>query len=1115
MKPTCWTNIGCAALLAAACAPDIGAIDPGEGAELDEREEPELEAETDSAAITAADLVFTVRESAGVARAAEVVRSGVPLPRSLSVRATSGLAIVDSGGRLVPAEFKVLARWNAGRNVTTAPIQWLLVTFPASVAANGSATYRLVIDGSKGANPPPASSKLVRLSRAGDQVTVATGAATFVVSPHGLFQSAKTADGAQVLGAGPIEATISGRASKHTALRSVSVEHQGPLSAVVVVEGAYDAPAVGGGGIGSRRRYIFTSGSPTAIVEHAIAWEGDRCTAGERSCGGIPNGIKLTLARDRLTPAASATRKVKLLGARSGDLVTTSLASGTSAYVRQRLRAARTDPPRFELVAPGVSQAGTAADRALLSLSLGTRAIAVSLDHMHEMEPEALRVLGDGTIGIELASEKTWLGARQGIYARMAVSALSGDPTRAVLEQLTWAPLNAPLRAWPSARQFADSQAVGEIPVGTLATNVTGFDALLDQTLNRTLADRDSVGLGGVGTFGLFPRTWSASSPGEVDCSSDDPTPTERWDDKYWCATWTDYHNASSNASYRAMRNGQVKWFEEIAAPAARRVLYTQIFRCAPGDTTFYCGQAPAGYGGFRSDFNSSHAYFEGLMLYYWLTGDYTVVETIERGAKSMRGYLCSRRPASACLPTDPPTDPWAQVAGRPASQWYAAFRFVGLAGSDPTFLEDYRSGLARAVTQHYAEGVRSGLRYGFWTSTRVAPTGGTYSSDQLWMASLYDMTNLQRLSIDTLDAPIGEPAIAPSRVITSWARTLATFGPTTAGNGTAEGTWPNRLRFTVSGSRIGGTLGTVTADLSGSDPTLYDTGKANLVAVLLRGGQQSGDTKMKSLGARLSELTITAAKSDGGPLGKRQALFLSQLHAAVARITSGGTTTTVQPAPTPTTSPTTSPTILYTTADSLAAITSPSIGPSGQTTLLTSSDFVAGHLGTAARFRVAGARARYAFTQPRMLDVLRSGEIELWYQPSYAAASDDVAHTIAVIGDPYRPPVLVIEESDALTLKVIDASWNQDKVAAAWRAPLWTAGQWVRIRARFQAGTTDSLRIYVNNVRVDRGGARGVWSLGSGPPDPGLYIGARGSSGEASASGVIDEVNLRTPAQP
>ena len=72
-----------------------------------------------------------MRETAGVARSNEVVRAGVPIPRSLNLLATGGLAVANAPGASVPAELTVTARWNAGKTAAAAPIQWLLVSFPA------------------------------------------------------------------------------------------------------------------------------------------------------------------------------------------------------------------------------------------------------------------------------------------------------------------------------------------------------------------------------------------------------------------------------------------------------------------------------------------------------------------------------------------------------------------------------------------------------------------------------------------------------------------------------------------------------------------------------------------------------------------------------------------------------------------------------------------------------------------------------------------------------------------------------------------------------------------------------------------------------------------------
>jgi hypothetical protein len=877
------------------------------------------------------ELILTVRETAGIARSGEVVRSGVPLPRPpLSppfpstggvggVRDTNTLALVDASDTPVPAEFQALARWNAGREDTNAPIQWLLVTFPASVAAYGKATYHLVTDGSAGPNPPPAVA--VSLTQDGNQITVDTGAAIFRLGedPGALFDEIRLADGTRLVSGGALVARVNGTDLTHPTTRRVTIEHAGPLTAIVVVEGAHDMAPVGGGGLSSFRRYVFTAGSPTAIVRHAVNWEGDRCPVNgwDLTCDadgdGDPdvNGLRIERVRDALTIDLSPPLSVTAVGDFEAAAVQGDIAAGQSAWVRQRLRDRRTAPLAFDVSVAGHTASGAQADGGMLSVSGTAGALAVALNHIHRYEPQALRLLDDGRLAVDVADDQVWLGQRQGLFATLAISALPTGPSRSELDRLLWAPLNHPLRAWPEPAWFAASEAVDEFPVGLLPADLADYDPLVATMLANTLQKVDEKGLAGLMTFGVYPRYWGTPLYGdELDCDGNDPTLGETWDDLYWCATWTDYHNTVATAPIWAMRSGQVEWLDEIAFPGALRTLHTQIMQCAPDDDWFYCGQAPAGYGGYRQDFNGSHAYFDNLFLYYWLTGDYTVVETLERGASSMRDYLCSRRPGAPCLPDDTPTDFWAQLTGRVASQWFAVFRFVGLASDDPSFLEDYQSGLARAATQHYVEAQQFGTlvdwyigklvessqstnipvsqstSYGFWLNGDDPVDGpGTDTTAQLWMVSLYDMNNLYRLQRDTNDAPIGNPAIPPGQVLAAWARTLVDFGSTVSGDGTAGGLWPSALYFTWDGDRVGGTLTEVTANTEGGDPYLWNTNKANLTALLLRAGQQTGDAALIQMGTDLTHLALDAALDDDSPLGKVQGLYLSRLHAAVARL--------------------------------------------------------------------------------------------------------------------------------------------------------------------------------------------------------------------------------------
>src|SRR5437870_5335550 len=234
-----------------------------------------------AASSSAAELSLSVKETAGVARSGEIVRSGVPLPRALSIATTDRLAILDADGLRVA--------------------------------------------------------------------------------------------GAARISGGALTAQIDGHDTALATIRRVAVEQSGPLVATVIVDGAYDLAPIGGGGIGSHRRYRFAAGSPTAIVEQSVTWEGDRCgVRGDIECNGVRNAVLVTRVRDTL-----------------------------------------------------ISSGG----------------VIAAIDHTQRYQPQA--VAGDV---IDLASDKVWLGSRQGLFATIAVSAVPGTEVSALL--------NHPLRATPDAAPF-------------------------------------------------------------------------------------------------------------------------------------------------------------------------------------------------------------------------------------------------------------------------------------------------------------------------------------------------------------------------------------------------------------------------------------------------------------------------------------------------------------------------------------------------------------------------------------------------------------------------------------------------------------------------------------
>jgi hypothetical protein len=858
-------------------------------------------------------LILNVRETVGIARGAEVVRSGVPLPRALNVLSAGKLAVVGSSGTAVPAEFEVTARWNAGKSDATAPIQWLLVTFPATVGANQTATYRLVTDGSV-ANPAPATS--IRLTQSGNAVTVDTGAATFRLGAGSgaLFDEVTLANGTRVIGGGALTVQTGGSSYGHSTTRKVTIEHQGPLTAIVVVQGAYDVPAIGGGQVSTRRRYVFTAGSPTAIVRHVANWEGNlSCEGCVINPDNTPNGVRIDKLRDDLAVELGGTPTVTAVGNFAAPTVSGTVSSTQSAWVRQQLRPTRTSPLAFDVNVAGGAAAGAKADGALLAASGPAGTVAISLARMHRYEPQALRLLPGGHLAIDLVDDKAWLANHQGLFATLAVTATAGAPSRDELNRTTWAPLNRPLHAWPQPEWFASSDAVDDFPVGALPSDLAGYDTLVTSVLSRTVSKIDELGINGLMTFGVYPRYWGKDGDdGELTCGAgSDPTPNERWDDLFWCGSWTDYHNTASTPQVWAMRTGAVEWLDEVSFPGALRTLHTQIMQCGPTTSWFYCGQSPTGYGAYRTDFNSSHAYFENLFLYYWLTGDQTVIDIVQRGADSFRRWECpTRGPGPVLTPHGPdgpacvadyPVNINATLTGRVGQQWQNVFRFMGLASNDASFLEDWKLNFARSITQQYAAPVKNGVTYGFWGGPALIPgsTGSLTSlTDSQWTIGMYDMHYLARYQRDTGDAPLGIPALKPSQVISSIARTYRDLEPVAMGDGTVSGFWARLLQYTWTGNRLGGALGAVVE----SDRELYDPEKTGAAEVLIRAGQQDGDATLVDYGRKLTVFMIGSAQKEQAPLGKLMGQDLTRLHPAVALLANGNNPTLPPPPPAPAT---------------------------------------------------------------------------------------------------------------------------------------------------------------------------------------------------------------------
>ena len=181
-----------------------------------------------------------VVENSQVAREAETVSSGVPLPREFGICNAGVLGVFDAENREIPAQFTVLSRWFGRPDDSTRPIKWVLVTFQADMDAVSERTFFL----RRGHGVAPATP--VRVTETPQAVQVDTGPMQFTVSrtAFNLFD-AVTVEGRTLLQSsvenGFVLRDHTGRVfrSSNGAPESVVVEEAGPLRAVIRVEGQH------------------------------------------------------------------------------------------------------------------------------------------------------------------------------------------------------------------------------------------------------------------------------------------------------------------------------------------------------------------------------------------------------------------------------------------------------------------------------------------------------------------------------------------------------------------------------------------------------------------------------------------------------------------------------------------------------------------------------------------------------------------------------------------------------------------------------------------------------------------------------------------------------------
>lgn len=207
------------------------------------------------------EIRLVVREEVGVARHAEIVRCGVPLPSGV-LRDPGAAVVQDERGVGLPCQ--VLRAETDGQGW----VRWLTLAFPVTLRPLGTACFTV---GALGALKHEAVGTSASVQRSDEGIEFSTGlvGATVTTAPF----SINSADLAVVSSAVVLTGPGGERFTAHAPADGVTVLHDGPLVAQVALNGRYEGSA--GSSWAFRGRVTAFAGAPSLDLEVVLVNDAD------------------------------------------------------------------------------------------------------------------------------------------------------------------------------------------------------------------------------------------------------------------------------------------------------------------------------------------------------------------------------------------------------------------------------------------------------------------------------------------------------------------------------------------------------------------------------------------------------------------------------------------------------------------------------------------------------------------------------------------------------------------------------------------------------------------------------------------------------------------------
>ncbi len=690
----------------------------------------------------------------------------------------------------------------------------------------------------------------------GSSYSINSGPAQFVINKNSFSFFDAISQGGSMLaqGNGGSHATVAGQMeAAASVLRSCIVERQNDLYLVVKCEGDYANTPVGvspnAEPISYKVRYEFFAGSPTVIVSHKFFWAG----SGSSSSNGRPSDSyyftidNVSLSLPDMPQFTSADVYADPTAFLAG-------ASAQPASIVQRRKDLFSDPHRAELVNGSDTASTEFASLPMLINRSDNGTLAVSIDHMDYFEPQSIATDGGGKIKIQVLAEPQYFADYQGAWARIGVSSLPQSASYGETVTYNFAPLNQRLFAFPINEYTAMAKVFDELSLTPNSTCVEPlsqstqaeqkvqcyYDKIREVTVetgnylvDQVKNDNEESDFRGLMTWGSMTGYRSILGSGTA------------WEKIYSGAWNTDDQKAWNNVNFQFALEGNPAVLYDLSFMAARRMLHTQIIQPDWENSSYFMGWAYAGYHMYRSDPNSSHSYFENLFSYYYLTGDMEVLDILKVGAETKAEDYT--RDSGGDL-NDPHTGgvDWVDRVDRRGMQAAKLFQFMGHT-YDADYLDDFKHIFNHAFTRSLVLlQDNTGVEYGFLSTNQDTSSG--FSSEQVWMTSLYFMNYLYQLYSEFGDVEIGAYNLRISRVYEAVVRGfMRNVNPS---NNAWDQQWFNQFGVNYTGDKIGGTITSIEGtNTSGNPLIMYNSGKFPVITTFLRAGKIADDTSITAFG--------------------------------------------------------------------------------------------------------------------------------------------------------------------------------------------------------------------------------------------------------------------------